>query len=68
MVWSPDHTLVMTDDDDFIAKVNIKDGSAVYKHQGLFSITLLTCGLFFYCKLKQMQNDILCRAGRELPF
>ena len=53
MVWSPDQTLVMTNGDCSIAKVNIKDGSAVYKHKGLFLIALLTCELFFYCKLKK---------------
>ena len=68
MVCSPDQTLVMTDWNGFIAKVIIKDGSAVYKHKGLFSLTLLTCELFFYRKLKQMQDDIICRAGRKLPF
>ena len=55
MVWSPDQTLVMTDW-NFIAKVNIKDGSAVYKHEGLFSITLLTSELFLYCEPKQMSS------------
>ena len=44
MVWSPDQTLVMTDWNGFIAKVN-KDGSAVKKHKGLFSLALLTSEL-----------------------
>ena len=61
MVWSPDQTLVMTTTSGFsagpIAKVTrpIKDGSAVYRHKGLFSLALLTSELFFYCKPKQMQ-------------
>ena len=66
MVWSPDNTLVMTLGDNSggsIAKVNIKDGSAVYKHRGLFSLALLTSELFFYCKLEQMEISSVEQAG-----
>ena len=55
LVRSPDQTLVMTNGGNYIAKVNIEDGSAVYEHQGLFSLSLLTSELFFYCKLKKSQ-------------
>ena len=63
MVWSPDQTLVMTDSFSTIAKVNIKDRSHVYIHKGLFSITLLTSELFFYCKLTQMDISSVEQAG-----
>ena len=63
MVWSPDQTLVMTVGGSSIAKVNIKDGSAVHKHRGLFSLALLTSELFFYCKLKQMEISSVEQAG-----
>ena len=63
MMWSPDHTLVMTVAGGSIAKVNIKDGSAVYKHQGLFSLALLTSEIFFYCKLTQINISSVEQAG-----
>ena len=63
MVWSPDQTVVMTLVGDTITKVNIKDGSAVYRHKGLFSLALLTSELFFYCKPKQMEISSDEQAG-----
>ena len=63
MVSSADQCLLITTSDDYISKVNIRDGSAVYKHQGLFSLTLLTSELFFYCKPKQMEICSVEQAG-----
>ena len=63
MVSSADRCLVFTSINDSIAKVNIKDGSAVYKHKGLFSLTLLTSELFFYFKPKQMEISSIELAG-----
>ena len=63
MVSSGDRCLVITTYEDYITKVNIKDGSAVYKHKGLFSLALLTSGLFFYCKPKQMKICSIEQAG-----
>ena len=63
MEWSPNQTLVMTELDNSITKVNIKDGSVVYKRRGLFSLSLLTSELLFYCKLKQMEISSVEQAG-----
>ena len=56
MVSSADRCLVTTTFDDEIAKVNIKDGSAVYRHKGLFSLTMLTSELFFHCNDNDNNN------------
>ena len=67
MVWSPDQALVMTTSNLLgaspIAKVTIRGGSAVYEHQGLFSLALLTSELFFYCRLEQMDISSVGQAG-----
>ena len=48
--------------DNNIANVNIQDGSAAYKHEGLFSLTLLTSEVFFYCKPKQIESSSIEQA------
>ena len=63
MVSSADQRLFITTNDNNIANVNIKDGSAVYKHGGLFSLTMLTSELFFYCKPKQIESSSIEQAG-----
>ena len=62
MVSSPSQHLLITTSGS-IAKVNVRDGSAVYKHKGLFLLTLLTSELFFYCKPKQMEISSVEQAG-----
>ena len=63
MVSSPSQHLLITTRDDYIAKVPIRGGSAVYKRKGLFLLTLLTSELFFYCKPKQMEICSVEQAG-----
>ena len=57
MVSSPSQHLLITTIDDSIAKVNITDGYAVYRHKDLFSLAPFTSesDLLFYCKPKQME-------------
>ena len=64
MVSSPSQHLLTTTADHYIAKVAIRDGSADYKHQGLFKLALLTFELFFYCKPKQMEISLVELSGR----
>ena len=65
MVSSPSQHLLITTIDDSITKVNIRDGSAVYRHKGLFSQTPLTLefDLLFYCEPKQMEISSVEKTG-----